>query len=308
MLLFEILAAAWFFAFGAVIGSFLNVVVWRTPRGESMMGPSRCPQCRAAIRWYNNVPVFGWIWLGGKCRDCKVPISPRYPLVEFICGAMFLAVALAELASGGANLPGVSPPRTRGLVNMMLDTNWELVRIYALQMLLLCALLAWGLMQVDEQRVPRVQIFALWIIGFVAAFMWSPIAAPERDSRPVSEDRVSYPWMDPWLDPLYYLIGFFVGGGIAAPIALFLHWFTFRGKQVGGNGWMLFAALTSVGLFQGVESVTTVFLLACAIRIVSWLASFLLAPLRTVPFTLDIYSACVIQICLWKYVTISIAP
>src|ERR1041385_3934664 len=79
------------FALGACVGSFLNVVVWRLPRGESLISPpSRCPQCETKLAWYDNFPVFGWLWLRGRCRYCATPISARYPTVEFITGAMFV--------------------------------------------------------------------------------------------------------------------------------------------------------------------------------------------------------------------------
>src|ERR1700709_872332 len=79
------------FAFGACIGSFLNVVVWRLPRGESLVTPpSHCPKCNTPLAWYDNVPVFGWIFLRGKCRYCKEPISARYPIVEAVTGALFV--------------------------------------------------------------------------------------------------------------------------------------------------------------------------------------------------------------------------
>ncbi len=71
--------------FGLAIGSFLNVVVWRLPRGESLSSPpSACPKCGHAIRARDNVPVLGWLLLRGKCRDCGEPISPRYPIVEAV--------------------------------------------------------------------------------------------------------------------------------------------------------------------------------------------------------------------------------
>lgn len=80
----------WFAFFGACIGSFLNVVVYRLPLGKSLSKPpSFCPRCGHPIRWYDNIPVFAWLALGGKCRDCRVPISIRYPLVEFAAGAVF---------------------------------------------------------------------------------------------------------------------------------------------------------------------------------------------------------------------------
>ncbi len=78
---------------GAVVGSFLNVVIHRYPREESIVfPPSHCPTCRAAIKPYDNVPVLSWIWLRGRCRACHEPISLRYPLVELANGLFYLAL------------------------------------------------------------------------------------------------------------------------------------------------------------------------------------------------------------------------
>lgn len=75
---------------GLAVGSFLNVVIYRVPAGESIVRPaSRCPSCGAAIRNRHNVPVLGWLVLRGKCYDCKARISPRYPLVELLTGLLF---------------------------------------------------------------------------------------------------------------------------------------------------------------------------------------------------------------------------
>ena len=77
---------------GAIIGSFLNVVAYRLPRGESLVHPpSACPSCGARIKPYDNVPVLGWLWLRGKCRACEAPISPRYPIVEAVTGLLCAA-------------------------------------------------------------------------------------------------------------------------------------------------------------------------------------------------------------------------
>jgi prepilin signal peptidase PulO-like enzyme (type II secretory pathway) len=74
---------------GGCLGSFLNVAVWRLPAGKSLVRPaSFCPKCGHAIRFYDNIPVFGWIFLRGKCRDCHQPISPRYPVIEGVVAAM----------------------------------------------------------------------------------------------------------------------------------------------------------------------------------------------------------------------------
>ncbi|WP_029287159.1 A24 family peptidase [Cellulomonas sp. HZM] len=80
---------------GLAVGSFLNVVVWRLPRGESLSKPpSACPRCGHSIRARDNVPVVSWLLLRARCRDCGEPISPRYPLVEAGTAAAFVGVAL----------------------------------------------------------------------------------------------------------------------------------------------------------------------------------------------------------------------
>jgi len=80
--------------FGAIIGSFLNVVIHRVPREESIVFPSsHCPSCGAAIAFYDNIPVVSYAILGGKCRGCRAGISPRYPAVELLTALLFAAVA-----------------------------------------------------------------------------------------------------------------------------------------------------------------------------------------------------------------------
>ena len=81
---------------GLAIGSFLNVVIWRVPRGESVVSPpSHCPGCDAQIRGRDNIPLLSWLLLRGRCRDCGTRISPRYPAVELLTGLLFLGMALA---------------------------------------------------------------------------------------------------------------------------------------------------------------------------------------------------------------------
>ena len=88
-------AMGWAFAFGAVVGSFLNVVVARVPAGESIVHPrSRCPACRTPIAWHDNVPVLSWMLLRGRCRACRAGISLRYPLVELLGGSAALVAVL----------------------------------------------------------------------------------------------------------------------------------------------------------------------------------------------------------------------
>ena len=83
----ELFWIAFAFLFGSIVGSFLNVCIYRMPREESVVTPpSRCPGCKKPIQWYDNIPVLGWFALGGKCRHCKKRISWRYPFVEALTG------------------------------------------------------------------------------------------------------------------------------------------------------------------------------------------------------------------------------
>lgn len=87
----QFVVIALFFLVGMVVGSFLNVCITRIPEGVSIVTPpSRCPRCGKPIKPYDNVPVFGWLWLRGKCRSCRLPISPMYPLVELVTGLLFV--------------------------------------------------------------------------------------------------------------------------------------------------------------------------------------------------------------------------
>ena len=89
----EVIAFIFIFVLGSLVGSFLNVVIHRVPREESIVFPnSRCPKCETAIKPYDNIPVLGWLMLGGKCRACKAPISVRYPAVELLHALLWVLV------------------------------------------------------------------------------------------------------------------------------------------------------------------------------------------------------------------------
>ncbi len=93
-------------AFGAIIGSFLNVVIWRLPRGENLAKPpSACPSCGSAIKPYDNVPVLSWLLLRGKCRNCGAGISARYPFVEALTAALCAACVIRFGADRDVWLP-----------------------------------------------------------------------------------------------------------------------------------------------------------------------------------------------------------
>lgn len=135
--------------FGLAIGSFLNVVVWRVPRGESVVHPpSACPRCGHAIRSRDNVPVLSWLLLRGRCRDCGEPISRRYPTVELVTGLLFAAVGL------------------------WCGLSWALPAF----LYLAGVSVALALIDLDTQRLPDVLVLPSYPVGLVLLTLasWNP--------------------------------------------------------------------------------------------------------------------------------------
>ncbi|MBX3425357.1 MAG: prepilin peptidase [Pirellulales bacterium] len=152
----DLLTAVWLGFLGACIGSFLNVVAYRLPLGMSVVWrPSHCPRCDHPIRPYDNVPILGWLWLRGKCRDCGAPISPRYAIVETVLGAVAFLLAYVELFSGGANLPGGPLADQSGALRTVWIPHGPLLATYGLHLLLMAALTTIVLFDLDQQSIPK---------------------------------------------------------------------------------------------------------------------------------------------------------
>jgi leader peptidase (prepilin peptidase) / N-methyltransferase len=133
--------------FGAVIGSFLNVVVYRLPIGQSIVTPpSKCPQCGERLRWFDNVPIFGWLLLGGRCRNCRNRISIQYPAVELITAVLFVLVVW------------VTPPGP----------------LLVTRLLLVCILIVLFGIDLEHQILPN----SITLPGIVAGVLLSTIAPP----------------------------------------------------------------------------------------------------------------------------------
>ena len=150
---------AWIGLLGAIIGSFLNVVVYRLPRGMSLSVPgSHCPKCNHAIRWYDNLPVVGWLKLRGRCRDCGTAISARYPLVEALVASMFVALAYVDLLYGTLDRDtAIEPAAWAG---------------FALHPLLLTTLLAAALIKYDAQPLPVRLFWPAVVVAIGVSIIW----------------------------------------------------------------------------------------------------------------------------------------
>ena len=158
---------AWCFVVGACIGSFLNVVVWRLPRGMSLSWPgSLCPACRKPILFRDNVPIFGWLFLRGHCRACGAKIAPRYPIVEFLTATTFAILAYVELVGAGENLPRVVPDSSSGLVG-----------VWIYHSALMALLIVTALFEFDGVRPPR-ELIAAGIVAVVIASLLFPNLYP----------------------------------------------------------------------------------------------------------------------------------
>jgi len=148
-------------AIGACVGSFLNVVIYRLPAGESLIKPpSHCPKCGHGLAFYENVPVLGWLWLRGKCRHCGERISIQYPLVEATCAVLFGGLFVIYYMTGVR--PAFSDPG--------LAATWPVLLV---QLAMLAGLLA---ATVIDARLYIIPISIPWTVTIVA-LIGLPVAA-----------------------------------------------------------------------------------------------------------------------------------
>src|SRR4051794_26716557 len=139
---------------GLAIGSFANVVAYRLPRGESLSHPpSHCPSCGHPIRPYDNIPVVSWLVLRRRCRDCRTPISPRYPLVEAATGVLFGAVTWVR---------------------------WDDATAIALGLVLVAFLVPLTLIDLDVRKLPNALVYSCAAVGLVLGTALDPGGEPER--------------------------------------------------------------------------------------------------------------------------------
>lgn len=149
-----LLAAVLALLLGLIIGSFLNVVIHRLPRGESLAHPpSHCPGCDAPVKPYDNVPVLSWVLLRGRCRHCGEPISRRYPLVELLTGLLYLAVVLAK---------------------------WDDALDVALGIALVTLLVPMTFIDLDTRLIPNKLLLPFAVLAPVLALLLDPDFVPEQ--------------------------------------------------------------------------------------------------------------------------------
>jgi prepilin signal peptidase PulO-like enzyme (type II secretory pathway) len=230
---------------GGVVGSFINVVVYRLPAGMSLSRPgSRCPRCGAKIRWLDNIPVLGWLKLRGRCRNCREAISSRYPIIELLTALMFLGLAWVEPLADARNLPDRLGFVASGESQFLLGwSDWQLWAVYAYQLFLLCGLECAMLLEYDGHGIAKRLTLPVWLVG-LAAPLASVQLRPVAAFQAIVDQLESQTMLLSLVDGLAGLAVGLVLGMLASPIA-----------QLGPSGrqgvrTLLFAS-TSTGLYLG---------------------------------------------------------
>ena len=160
----EWIVEAFIFTFGCCIGSFLNVVIYRLPRGKSLVSPgSACPKCGKYIRFYDNIPLVSWLSLHAKCRHCRSPISPRYFVVELLTGSIFLGLYLIYFHSN-----------VRPIMDM--PGGWL---VYALHVVLLAAFIAGSGIDLEFWIIPLSICWLVTAVGLIGSAVGGYVLKPD---------------------------------------------------------------------------------------------------------------------------------
>lgn len=222
---------------GALVGSFLNVVAYRVPLRRSVVSPpSACPSCGARIRARDNVPVVSWLVLGGRCRDCRARISPRYPLVELVTAVAFGLVAWWALASGMLD-PDAAPARLAAGV------------LALVAFLFLAAVsIALALIDLDSHLLPNRIVLPALAVGAVLLGASALLAGEPGQLLRALAGMLA-------LGAFYAIVAFAYPGGmgfgdvkLALVIGLHLAWVGWGALVVGAFAAFLLGALWGIGL------------------------------------------------------------
>jgi leader peptidase (prepilin peptidase)/N-methyltransferase len=229
MTLFPILLALWVFAVGAVVGSFLNVCIYRIPWQKSVIWPaSHCPRCLRPIAARDNIPVVSWVVLRGECRQCAQPFSPRYALIEALVGLLFVAVFLSDVVLA----PGVFP--TNAFARM------------AYHQVLIAALVVATFIDYDLQIIPDEVTVPGMLVGLMIGFLAPWI-------RPVPSTEVTH-LAGLWVG----LKGLLIGGGLTWSFRFVFS--KLLGREAMGQGDITLMAM--IGAFLGWQAAVLAFFLA----------------------------------------------
>lgn len=230
-----ILAAALVGVFGLLIGSFLNVVIYRIPIGKSIVSPpSACTDCGNEIRPYDNVPVLSWLILRGKCRYCGSAISVRYPLVELGTGLLFAGVSLFFLK------PILEAPTSTAMIAALL--------VLVAYLYLAAISVALTLIDLDVRKLPNVIVLPSYIVALILLGAASVLSG---DYSGLIRAGIAMAG----LTVAYFAMAFAYPGGmglgdvkLAGVIGIYLGWMSWGALAVGALAAFIFGGVYAVGL------------------------------------------------------------
>jgi leader peptidase (prepilin peptidase)/N-methyltransferase len=207
------------FLFGAIVGSFLNVCIYRIPVRASLVSPpSRCPQCKTPIKFYDNIPILSYFVLGGRCRWCKAPISARYPLVETMMA----------------------------LFSVLLMLKFGISSSFFTYFILISSLVVVSFIDLDHRIIPDVISLPGIVLGVLASFIKS--AEGHNDFLLLFVFKGLRGALN--LATLDSLLGIVIGGGLLYCVAVVFYWVTKKEGMGGGD----IKLLAMIGAFLGWSS------------------------------------------------------
>ena len=207
------------FLFGAIVGSFLNVCIFRIPLGTSLLSPSsRCPHCKIPVKVYDNIPILSYFLLGGRCRDCRAQISARYPLVETMMA----------------------------LFSVLLILKFGLSSSFFIHFILISCLIVVSFIDLDHRIIPDKISLPGIILGFLASFI-KPVEGQNDFLVLFVFNTVRGALNMATLDSL---LGIFIGGGLLYAVAVLFYWATKKEGMGGGD----IKLLAMIGAFLGWSS------------------------------------------------------
>lgn len=225
-----LIVGLWLFAMGTVVGSFINVCVYRIPWQKSLIWPgSSCPKCRNAIRARDNLPIIGWLILGGRCRSCDASISIRYPGVELLVGVLFVALYAVDVVSRPRYWPGEVP--------LAFFATW----IY--HAILVALLVTATFIDYDLTIIPD-EVTVTGMVVAIGLGSWFPTIRPDPSGATTHLNGL-------WIG----LTGLLVGGGVTWSVRI-LGSFAFRREALGFGDVTLMAM---IGAFLGWQAALLTF-------------------------------------------------
>lgn len=321
------------FALGSVLGSFLNVCIYRIPHHASLpeqlrglwSPPSFCPRCHNRISRWDNVPIVGWLKVGGRCRFCRGRIPIRYPLIELFNALLFVIVYWCEVpADWGATIadscvyaaPPFGPQGIPGTwMTPVAVVNWR----YAYHMVLLEALVVATFIDLDHMVIPDAATVPAMMIGLLGGAalgqvylvpVWFQDPGTVRTLQYVTPDWLfgwidTSGWVPPWIARyphghglLVGLVGLAVGGGMIWMVRLIGQWALHR--EAMGFGDVVLTAM--IGSFLGWQPTVIVFFLAPACALIVVALTWLFRRRREIPYGPYLSAATLIVLLGWRQI------